>query len=68
MTKPPVLTGGAALLLGYLWAAIRRVPRPVTSDLLRFHRREQMKKLRKVIHSLLRFRKLESFRSEGIVL
>jgi glycosyltransferase involved in cell wall biosynthesis len=58
-TKQPL--DGLALLLGYCSAAIRRVKRPVTRDLIRFHRREQMNKLKAVFHSLLRFRKVDNF-------
>jgi glycosyltransferase involved in cell wall biosynthesis len=61
MTKKPVLAGGLALLFGYFWAALRRMERPVTPELMRFHRREQMKKLRAVIHTLLRFKKVDNF-------
>jgi len=63
MAKKPVITGGAALLLGYSWAALRRVKRPVTPELIRFHRREQMRKLRAIFLSLLKFKKAESFRT-----
>ena len=35
-----------ALLSGYCWAAIRRVKRPVTRDLIRSQSGEQLKKLR----------------------
>jgi glycosyltransferase involved in cell wall biosynthesis len=59
-TKQPV--EGAALLTGYLWAAIRRIQRPVTRDLMRFHRREQMKRLIAIFHTLLKFEKVDSFR------
>jgi biofilm PGA synthesis N-glycosyltransferase PgaC len=62
MTKEPVVAGGVALLLGYAWAAVRRVPRPVTPELMRFHRREQMRKLRAVGHALASFRKPDAFR------
>jgi len=58
-TKRPV--DGLALLVGYCWAAIRRVKRPVTRELMRFHRREQMKKLKLILHSLLRFKKIDNF-------
>ena len=61
MTKKPVFTGGLALLCGYCWAAMRRMKRAVTPDLMRFHRREQMKKLRAIFGSLLRFKKVDSF-------
>ena len=59
-TKKPL--DALALLLGYCLAAIRRVKRPVTRDLMRFHRREQMKKLRAIFRTLLRFKKVDSFR------
>ena len=62
MAKQPVLVGGLALLFGYCWAAIRRTKRPVTAELMRFHRREQMKKLRAILGTLLRLRKVDSFR------
>jgi hypothetical protein len=61
MTKKPVIAGGLALLFGYCWAALRRMERPVTPELMWFHRREQMKKLRTVIRTLLRFKKVDNF-------
>jgi glycosyltransferase involved in cell wall biosynthesis len=61
MTKKPLLLGGAAILLGYCSAAIRRINRPVTPELMRFHRQEQMKKLRTILGTLLRFKKVDNF-------
>ncbi len=58
-TKQPV--DGAALLAGYCWAAIRRTKRPVSPELMRFHRREQMKKLKNIFSALLKFRKIDNF-------
>ena len=62
MTKKPAFTGGLALLCGYCWAAIRRMKRAVTPELMQFHRREQMKKLRAIFVTLLRFKKVDGFR------
>jgi glycosyltransferase involved in cell wall biosynthesis len=62
MTKRPVLMGGLALLSGYVWAALRRVQRAVSPELMHFHRHEQMKKLRTILCTLLRFEKVNSFR------
>src|SRR5215831_34236 len=62
VTKKPRLTGGCALLLGYCWAALRGTKRAVTPELMRFHRGEQIKKLRTISRSLLSFRKVDSFR------
>jgi glycosyltransferase involved in cell wall biosynthesis len=53
---------GVALFAGYLWAAIRRVKRPVSRELMRFHRREQLKKLSTILRALLKFKKVDSFR------
>lgn len=61
MTKRPVLIDGLALLSGYCWAALHRMKRPVSRDLIRFHRREQMKKLRAILRTLLRFKKVDNF-------
>jgi glycosyltransferase involved in cell wall biosynthesis len=61
MTKRPLLVGGLALLSGFCWAALRRVARPVSGDLMRFHRREQMTKLKGILGSLIKFRKIEKF-------
>jgi glycosyltransferase involved in cell wall biosynthesis len=49
MTEPPVLTGGLALAAGYLWGVVRQVPRPVSPDLIAFHRREQIQRLSRFI-------------------
>lgn len=61
MTKKPVVTGGLALLFGYSWAAVRRMKRPVAPELIRFHRREQITRLKAIFGSLLRLRKVEKF-------
>jgi glycosyltransferase involved in cell wall biosynthesis len=61
-TKRPL--DGAALLGGYCWAAARRIRRPVSRELMRFHRREQMKKLTAIFRSLLKFKKIDNFRLE----
>jgi len=61
MAKPPRLFGGLALGLGFLSAAIRRVPRPVSHELMRFHRHEQIQKLKAIMGTLARFRKVDSF-------
>ncbi len=48
MTRKPFVVGGIALGAGYLWASVRRVQRPVSPELMRFLRREQMHRLTKV--------------------
>ena len=61
MTKKPRVTGGLALLFGYSWAAVHRVKRPVSPELMRFHRGEQMKKLRAIFRSILTRKRVDSF-------
>lgn len=49
MTRPPLMVGGSMLLGGYLWATLRRMQRPVSRELVEFYRREQMRRLRRLI-------------------
>ena len=62
MTRKAVLPCGLALLSGFTWAALRRSNRAVSPELMRFHRHEQMEKLRAIFSTLLRFEKVNSFR------
>ena len=48
MTKKPFVLGGLALGAGYLWASVRRAERPVSRELVGFHRWEQMRRLKKL--------------------
>ena len=59
--KKPVLVGSIALLSGYCWAALRRRRLAVSPELMRFHRKEQMRKLKTILGRLLRFKKIHSF-------
>jgi biofilm PGA synthesis N-glycosyltransferase PgaC len=59
MAKQPM--DGLGLLSGYCWAALRRTKRPVSQELMLFHRREQMRKLKAVFRSLLTFRRIDNF-------
>ena len=61
VTKRPVLTDSLGLFFGYCWAALRRVKRPVTPELIYFHRREQIRKLKAIFRALLRLKKVVSF-------
>jgi GT2 family glycosyltransferase len=49
MSKRPFVVGGVVLLSGYVWSAIRRVPRPVSRELVEFHRHEQMRRLKQFL-------------------
>jgi glycosyltransferase involved in cell wall biosynthesis len=59
--KPPRVFGGLALGLGFMSAAIRRIPRPVSPQLMRFHRQEQMLKLKAIMRTLLRLKSVDAF-------
>lgn len=59
--KKPYLIGGLALGLGYCSALLRRTPRPVSRELMTFHRKEQMLKLKAILKALLRFKRVDNF-------
>jgi glycosyltransferase involved in cell wall biosynthesis len=61
VTKKPYVTGGLALLFGYSWAALKQMEKPVSVELVRFHRRDQMQKLKALLLSLSRFKKADNF-------
>jgi poly-beta-1,6-N-acetyl-D-glucosamine synthase len=61
MAKRPYVVGGAALFAGYWVAFLSRMERPVSPELMRFHRAEQMLKLKNIISSLRRFKKINNF-------
>ncbi len=60
-TRKPIVFGGIALLLGYCVAAVRRIERPISPELMRFHRSEQMRKLRVIFGFLIRLRKVQTY-------
>lgn len=53
MTKRPYIIGGICVLLGYFWSAVRRIRRPVSKELVKFYRNEQMQRLRSLFLSRL---------------
>ncbi len=61
MTKRPYIADGLALGLGYGLAALRRLERPVSKELMVFHRREQMRKLKTILRLLLTFKPIDKF-------
>jgi glycosyltransferase involved in cell wall biosynthesis len=52
MVKRPYVVGGLLLLSGYFYSFASRMQRPVAPELLRFHRREQLERLK---HLLVHF-------------
>jgi GT2 family glycosyltransferase len=45
MTKRPYVVGGLMVGMGYFWAMLRRRERPISTELVRFQRREQILRL-----------------------
>lgn len=54
MTRKPYVLGGLLLLAGYVGGAVRGVARPVSPELVRFHRSEQAERLRHARGRLMR--------------
>ena len=49
MTRRPYFVGGFLLLLGYISSWLRRCERPVSAELIRFHRGEQLQRLKGIL-------------------
>src|SRR5579862_9676658 len=61
LTQRPYILGGLALGTGYCWGILHRIPRPVSGELMAFHRKEQLAKLRSILKSVLTFKSIDSF-------
>ena len=48
MVKKPYLVGGLALLSGYFWCWVTRFERPISPELMQFHRKEQLDRLKEL--------------------
>jgi poly-beta-1,6-N-acetyl-D-glucosamine synthase len=47
MERAPYIIGGLLLLLGYFWSWVTGVKKQITPELMKFHRQEQMQRLRR---------------------
>ena len=61
LTQRPYIFGGLALGSGYCWGLLRQIPRPVSRELMAFHRREQLAKLRAILKSFLTLKTVDNF-------
>jgi len=61
LIQPPYISSGLALASGYGWAFISRTVRPVSEELMAFHRKEQLVKLKVILKSVLTFKTVDSF-------
>ncbi len=53
MRNKPYIFGGLALLGGFVWGFATRTKRPIDHDLIEFHQREQMQRLREFFGKIL---------------
>ena len=53
MKHKPLFIGGSTLMMGYVWAALKRMERPVPREVIAFQRTEQMQRLRKFLSTLI---------------
>jgi glycosyltransferase involved in cell wall biosynthesis len=54
MAQKPYVVGGLALVAGYVWCCVTEHDRPISAELMAFHRREQMTRLRILLSRGLR--------------
>jgi biofilm PGA synthesis N-glycosyltransferase PgaC len=54
LARPPYVVGGICLAAGYSSALVRRAKRPVSDDLVKFHRAEQLARLKTFFRRLWR--------------
>ena len=59
MLKWPYLVGGLVLLSGYVYSFVSRVKRPVSAELLTFHRQEQLMRLKRLFLQFMKTGRLE---------
>ena len=52
MRSKPRVIGGVLLLTGFVWAFVTRAERPIDADLIVFHQREQMQRLREAFRKI----------------
>ncbi len=57
LAKKPYVLGGLCLFSGYLWCWLTRHERPVSSELMKFHRKEQLVRLKKLLPDRLGLRR-----------
>jgi len=65
MSRKPLLLGGSILLIGYLWAVIKRAPKPVSKEFVDFRCREQMKWLKEYLKKAMKMSKTDVQRNNS---
>lgn len=54
LSKKPIILSGVVHMVGYFWAMLKRVPKPVSAEFVRFRKQEQMRWLREYFIRALR--------------
>lgn len=49
LARKPYIIAGTGVFCGFFWALLRREPSPMSPELIRFQRQDQMKRLRKLL-------------------
>ena len=57
LAKKPYILGGVCLFSGYAWCWLTRHERPVSPDLMNFHRREQLTRLKQMFSERMQFKR-----------
>ena len=52
LKQKPYIIGGLLLFYGYLWGFLTRMERPISTKILNIYRREQMNRLKNIVHNL----------------
>ena len=63
--KKPYFVGSAATLFGYIWEGLSRNPRAVSPELMRFHREEQMQKLKTILTRIAKLQTVDKFKTSS---
>jgi glycosyltransferase involved in cell wall biosynthesis len=54
MKNKPYILGGVLLLCGYIWAYISKMEKPVSKELMKFYRAEQMQRLKNIFRKTIK--------------
>ena len=61
MAKKPYVIAGVALFWGYFQAYLKHDQRPVSDELMKFHRKDQMRMLKKILLSAITLKPVDKF-------
>ncbi len=56
MKSKPFFLGGMFIFLGYIWSLLNRVEKPIPKELIKFHRREQMNRLKNIFYKTIKLK------------